>query len=141
MSFVVLTDTPGIIMDITSDQRESTMGGCTVNYAWSAPSNTDLGDISHFMVLFNGSSYRIAKSESSVCIMVQPVCTCASHIIAIFAVDSCGRNGQSRNHVVTKISNATCQDTTIDQPKTKTDSRSMDPSSTDAISDISNGKR
>ena len=124
MSFEILLDTPGM-GDIASDQRESTMGGCTVFYSWSAPNNTDLRDISHFMVYFNGSRNSFGTTGNSVFMKAQSVCTCASHNITIFAVDRCNRSGQPQFHVVSDVPNfdGTCKDLTMDrtnQPATDT---------------------
>ena len=98
---------------IISDQSESKMGGCIVHYSWSLPTNIDKANISHFMVIFNGTSKRVSSTGDDAYMMEQSVRACVSHNITIIAVDRCGRNGQPRNHVVTKVSYATCQDSTM----------------------------
>ena len=72
--------------------------------------NIDKENISHFMVIFNGTAERVSTSDG-LYVMEQSVYTCASHNITIYAVDNCGRNGQPRSHVVTVVSN---QDSTFD---------------------------
>ena len=107
-----LSDIPGMVY-VISDQTESKMGGCIVHYSWSLPMNIDKANISHFTVIFNGTSKRVPNTGGSAYMMEQSVRICASHNITIIAVDKCGRNGQPRNHVVTKVSVAICQDSTM----------------------------
>ena len=103
-------------MAIESHQRENEDAtGCIVHYSWTAPANANMVNIVHYLVVFNNTAHRVLTTENRVYEMEQPVCTCGSHKIAIFAVDHCGQTGHAKIHAVSSVSNVTCDDSTIDQ--------------------------
>ena len=96
------------MVNIKSNQTESETGGRTVHYSWSPPWNMLIEEISHYVVTFNGTFKKVDNPGDYYDIeMEQSVHSCASHNINIIAVDICGRKCQRRNHVVTKVWNAT----------------------------------
>ena len=133
------------MVDVESDQRENeNAGGCVVHYSWRAPTKIDATNISYFVVIFDNAVKRVSNTNNNVYTMEQSVCTCDSHNISIFAVDVCGQTGPTRSHVVSKVSNSTCEDSTFDHtdpPSTDKDSTfdHTDEPSMDTI-DINDGK-
>lgn len=104
------------MVSLISDQWENTTG-CIVHYSWIPPRNTNMTNITHFMVTFNGVNKSVDYTGESVYMRAHSVCTCAQHNISIAAVDHCGRMGPSRNHVISRepqslfIFDSVCNDT------------------------------